>query len=194
MKKLFLIFLIISLVGCAQKKEAIQFATNWQQHITQEEIDAVGLDKGIGPIHERTKQPGFVWNEQEVDNVMDYIYERTTYALFINPCCNVRLCCGPVGMHKYNYIGHCYSRATYMWCTFKYLNYPYNARIQVVRLIPGINHVVFIIELPDKHWKMYNTQKLLGLEKLDELIEYTWVEFDTQGIWFPSNLQRGKIK
>ena len=191
MKRIIAIALLLLLTACATQQDYRDVAHEWQQHITQEEVAAVGVEPEAQALLFETQNPDFIWTDEFVDEVMDYCYSKTTYALFVNPCCNVYNCCGPIGLKKFNYVGHCYSLATYFWCTFKYLNYPYDARIQWVKSIPYFNHVVFVIELPESHrWKMYNTAKLWGYEKLDEIIDHVVMEYDTEGIWFPPDLGR----
>ena len=191
MKKLIISILFLSLCACASHQDYIDVAQEWQNHVTTEEVAAIGLESRAEAFKFETSNPDFIWTDKFVDEVMDYCYDLTTYALFVNPCCNVYNCCGPIGLQKFDYVGHCYSLATYFWCMFKYLDYPYNARIQWVRAIPGFNHVVFIIQMPDKkNWKMYNTAKLFGIEKIDEVVDHVIMEYDTQGIWFPPNLER----
>ncbi len=181
------------LPGCASRRDLREVATIWQEHITQAEVDAVGADRGARLLKFEVDNPDFVWTDEFVGEVIEYVDELTTYGIFINPCCNPYRCCGAVGLRKNHYTGHCFSISTYYWLALKYLDYPGAARIQFRGFLTNrICHVVLVVEMPSGGWRVYDPAHLFGLEKIDALLDCRWMEFDTRHVWLDGDFGRGR--
>jgi len=186
MKKLALL-LLLALCACTTKADYIKDAKWWQGAITYEVVEAVELSEGIEVFKAQVDKPGFVWTDEFVGEVLNYIDDLTHYQPISHEGGRVKT---PAGMSYTGYWGNCYDISTYTWCILKYLDYPYNARMQGVRFA-GMNHAMIVIEMPsDKRWIRYQTASFLGTQKFDEIFYRTQIEWDTQGIWLPGDLQR----
>jgi len=168
-----LVLSLLSLTACTTRT-CKEVAHLWQEKVTQEVVDGVALSPGVDELKPDK------WTDATALKVLAYIDDLTTYAVFVNPCCDPSKTCTPKGLAQYHFVGHCGSLATYCWCVYKYLDYPYDARIRIVSIL-GISHFLFLLELPSGNWVCYNTAKGWGI--LDEPFYRIRCEFDTQHYW-----------
>ena len=185
MKKLILLLLLFALTSCATKADYVKEAKWLQSGITYEVVEAVELVPGIDILKAQTDNPNFVWTDEFVEEVLAFLDDSTHYYPAIRSKVKT-----PAGLTYTGMWGNCIDLSVYGWCVFKYLDYPYDGRIQLVRAM-GLNHAMLILEMPsDKRWVRWQTANLLGMQKIDAVFSRTQIEFDTQGIWTPDNLER----
>jgi len=168
------------LTGCATKAKCTAHAVLYQDfakanHWTSE----VGMNPEMAGWQMRIAKEG--WTEDLTDDLIDYLHELLLYAP-VGPCGTATGVCSPGAMQKYGYKGMCMSCGSYMYHTFKYLDYPRGVRIGLVREF-GIGHQVTRIERPDGTWRMINSFSAFGLHYLDEPFYHSIIDFDDKGIY-----------
>ncbi len=186
MKNIIITIFLLFLCSCASRANYIGEAEWWQEGCTYEVVQGVELSPGIELLKAQVDNSNFVWTDEFVYEVLAYIDEVTHYYPGIRYKIKT-----PAGLSYTEMWGNCKDIASYAWCVFKYLDYPYDGRIQLVSVTPLFNHAMFIIERPsDKQWIRYQTANFFGLQKIDALFYRTQIEFDSQEYWLAGDLKR----
>lgn len=80
------------------------------------------------------------------------------------------------------FIGDCEDISTFMFGTFKRLNYPNDFKMAVIRM-PAGDHAVLKVEMPDGEWRIFNSLPMPG-DFVDLVLARTVVEWDETHVFY----------